>query len=203
MNYGKLIRDGLIDENPVFVKLIALCPLLAVTTSAANAIAMGISTTAVMLCASVMISIIRKFIFNEIRIAAFVVIIASFVTIVQLVMEAYAPPAINESLGIFIPLIVVNCIVFARIESFASKNKVLPSAVDALGMGAGFTLGLLTVGVIRELLGSGTIFGIELFRIRYYTAPNMLIMVMAPGAFFTLGAIIMVRKYFMTKKGRA
>ena len=203
MDYKKLLKDGIIDENPVFVKLIALCPLLAVTTSAANAIAMGISTTAVMLCASVMISIIRKFIFNEIRIAAFVVIIASFVTIVQLVMEAYAPPAINESLGIYIPLIVVNCIVFARIESFASKNKILPSVVDALGMGAGFTLGLLTVGIIRELLGNSTIFGIELFRFRYYTSPNMLIMIMAPGAFFTLGGIIMVKKYIESKKGRA
>ena len=202
MNYTKLIKDGIIDENPVFVKLLALCPLLAVTTSATNAIAMGISTTAVMLCASVMISIIRKLIFNEIRIAAFVVIVASFVTILQLVMEAYAPPAINDSLGIFIPLIVVNCIVFARIESFASKNKVLASAVDALGMGAGFTFGLLTIGIIRELLGSGTIFGFELLRIRYYTSPNMLIMVMAPGAFFTLGSVIMVKKYIESKKGR-
>ena len=172
--YRELLRNGLINENPVFVKLLALCPLLAVTTSAINAIAMGLSTTAVMLCACVMISILRKLIMNEIRIAAYVIIVASFVTILQFMMEAYAPPSINEALGIFIPLIVVNCIVFARIESFASKNKVLPSIVDAVGMGAGFTLGLLTIGVIREFLGAGSIFGIELLR---YQSAHMLIMI--------------------------
>jgi len=198
MKYLKLITNGLINENPVFVQLLALCPLLAVTTSAENAVTMGLSTTAVMICASVVISILRKLIYNEIRIAVFVVIIAGFVTILQFVLEAYASPEVNESLGIFIPLIAVNCILFARVESFASKNKVLPSAIDGLGMGLGLTLGFLTVGVIREFLGSGSIFGFELMR---GSSSHVLIMIMAPGAFFTLGGIIMVRKYFMAKRG--
>ena len=198
MNYTGLLKKGLIDENPVFVQLLALCPLLAVTTSAINAIAMGLSTTAVMICACIAISLLRKFILNEIRIASFVVIIAGFVTVLQLVMEAYLPPSINDALGIFIPLIVVNCILFARVESFASKNKVFASAVDALGMGAGFTLGLLTIGIVREFLGAGSIFGFELLK---DSSSHMLIMIMAPGAFFTLGIIIMIRKYIMAKRG--
>jgi len=200
MKYSKLISDGLINQNPVFVQLLALCPLLAVTTSTVNALTMGLSTTFVMICSCVVISIIRKLIYDEIRIAVFVVINAGFVTVLQLMLEAYAPPSINEALGIFIPLIAVNCIVFARIESFASKNKVFASAIDALGMGLGFTLGLLTVGVIREFLGSGSILGFEFLK---DTSSHVLIMIMAPGAFFTLGAIIMVRKYFMAKKGVA
>ena len=198
MNYTQLLKNGIVNDNPVFVKLIALCPLLAVTTSATNALAMGLCTTAVMMSACVVISILRKVIMPQIRIAAFVVIIAGFVTILQLMLEAYAPPSINESLGIFIALIVVNCILFARVESFASKNRVLPSAVDALGMGLGFTLGLLAIGVIRELLGSGSIFGIEFMK---ENSPHMLIMIMAPGAFFTLGSIIMLRKYIISRKG--
>jgi electron transport complex protein RnfE len=198
MKYLKLIKNGIIDENPVFVKLIALCPLLAVTTSASNALAMGLSTTAVMICACAAVSLLRKLIPNEVRIAAFVIIVAAFVTILQLVMEAYAPPSINEALGIYIPLIVVNCILFARIESFASKNNVFDSIIDAFGMGAGFTVGLLTVGIIRELLGAGSFFGIELIK---DTFPHILIMIMAPGAFFTLGSIIMIRKYFLIRKG--
>ena len=197
MKYSEIIKNGIINENPVFVKLIALCPLLAVTTSAANAMAMGLSTTVVMVCACAAISILRKLIINEIRIAVFVVIIASFVTILQLMMEAYAPPSINDALGIYIPLIVVNCILFARVESFASKNKVLASVIDAFSMGIGFTLGLVTIGIIRELLGNGSIFGIQLHK---DNSTNMLIMVMAPGAFFTLGTIIMIRKYFMMRK---
>ena len=198
MKYSEILKKGIIDENPVFVKLIALCPLLAVTTSAANAVFMGLSTTAVMICACVVISIFRKFIASEIRIAAFVIIVAGFVTILQLLLEAYAPPSINESLGIYIPLIVVDCILFARIESFASKNKALASAADALGMGIGLTLGFLTVGIIREFFGSGSIFGIELFK---DISLSVLIMIMAPGGFFTLGIIIMVRKYIMARGG--
>ena len=198
MNYAKLLRNGIIDENPTFVQLLALCPLLAVTTSAVNALTMGLSTTAVMITGCVVISLFRRLIRSEIRIASFVIIIAGFVTILQLVMEAYLPPSINEALGIYIPLIVVNCILFARVESFASKNKVLASAVDALGMGLGFTIGLLTIGIIREFLGAGSIFGIELIR---NASAHVLIMVMAPGAFFTLGIIIMIRKYIMVRKG--
>lgn len=199
MKYSKLIKNGIIDENPVFIQLIALCPLLAVSTSAINAVTMGLSTTAVMVCACIAGSLLRKLIPSEIRIAAFVLIVAGFVTILQFLMEAYLPPSINDMLGIYIPLIVVNCIVFSRIESFASKTKVLPSALDALGMGLGFTLGLLTVGVIREFLGSGSVFGFELL-----TDPSahMLIMIMAPGAFFTLGGVIMVRKYVQVKRGK-
>jgi electron transport complex protein RnfE len=198
MNYSKLLKNGIIDENPTFVQLLALCPLLAVTTSAMNAAAMGLSTTAVMVCACSAISLLRRLIPNEVRIAVFVVIVASFVTLLQLVMEAYTP-SINEALGIYIPLIVVNCILFARIEAFASKNKVLPSAVDAFGMGIGFTIGLLTVGIIRELFGSGSVFGIELIR---DASLHVLIMIMAPGAFFTLGVIIMIRKYFKVRSKR-
>jgi len=197
--YAQLLKNGIVNENPVFIQLLALCPLFAVTTSAVNAITMGLSTTAVMICGSVVISILRKIIPGEIRIAVFVIIIAGFVTVLQFVLEAYAPPSINEALGIFIPLIVVNCILFARVESFASKNKVFASAVDALGMGLGFSLGLLTVGIIREFLGSGSIFGFELLK---DSSSHVLIMIMAPGAFFTLGGIIMVRKYFMAKRGK-
>ena len=199
MNYSKLLKNGIIDENPIFVKLIALCPLLAVTTSATNAVIMGLSTTAVMICACVVISLLRKVIPSEVRIAAFVIIVAGFVTILQLLLEAYAPPSINEALGIYIPLIVVNCILFARIESFASKNGVLASAMDAFGMGIGFTVGLLTLGIVREFLGAGALFGYELLK---DSAPHMLIMIMAPGAFFTLGIIIMIRKYVMARRGR-
>jgi electron transport complex protein RnfE len=198
MKFSKLLSNGIVHENPVFVQLIALCPLLAVTTSAVNAMTMGLSTTAVMISASVVVSLLRRFIPGEIRIAAFVLIIAGFVTILQLMLEAYAPQEINEALGIYIPLIVVNCILFARVESFAFKNNFVASAVDAFGMGLGFTLGLLTVGIIREFFGSGSIFGFELLK---GSALQMLIMVMAPGAFFTLGAVIMVRKYIISKRG--
>ena len=192
-----LLKKGIVDENPIFVQLLALCPLLAVTTSAINGITLGLATTAVMICSSVVMSIVRKLIPNEIRIAAAVVIVAGFVTIVQLLMDAYAPPELNEALGIFIPLIIVNCILFARIESFATKNSPFLSAVDAFGMGLGFTFGMIVIGVIREFFGAGSFFGIELLA---DTSAHMLIMIMAPGAFFTLGAIIMVLKYYHIKK---
>jgi len=197
MNYFKLLRNGIIDQNPIFVQVLALCPLLAVTSSAENAVIMGLATTAVMICASVVISIVRELFSGEIRIAASVIIVAGFVTVVEFLLSAYAPPGVNEALGIYIPLIVVNCILFARLESFASKNKVLASALDALGMGMGFTLGLFTVGVIREFFGTGSIFGIELL---HNTSMHMLIMIMPPGAFFTLGLIIMIRKYIQMKR---
>ena len=199
MDFIKLIKNGVFYENPIFVQMMALCPLLAVTTSAMNGIAMGAATTAVMICACAVISVLRKLIPGEIRIATSVVIVAGFVTAVQLLMEAFVPPVINDSLGIYIPLIVVNCVVFSRIESFASKNRVLPAAVDALGMGIGLTFGLFIVGMIREFLGSGAIFGMELLQ---DTSRHMLIMIMAPGAFFTLGVVIMVLKHFSAKKSR-
>ena len=197
MKYLELLKNGIIKKNPIFVQVLALCPLLAVTTSAVNALTMGLATTAVMICASAAISLVRKLLPDEIRIAAAVIIVAGFVTVLQLLLDAYAPPAINESLGIYIPLIVVNCILFARLESFASKNKVFAAAVDALGMGLGFTLGLFTIGVIREFLGSGSFFGIELL---HDPTAHMLIMIMPPGAFFTLGVIIMIRKYMQLRK---
>jgi electron transport complex protein RnfE len=191
MNLVKLIKNGILHENPVFVQLLALCPLLAVTTSAVNAITMGLATTLVMVCACVAISLIRHLIPKEVRIAVFVVIVSGFVTIVQFIMEAYLPPGINDALGIFIPLIVVNCILFARLEAFASKNNLLLSAVDALGMGLGFTLGLFIVGMVREFFGSGAVFGYELV---HEASSHMLVMIMAPGAFFTLGLLIMAIK---------
>jgi len=197
VNYFNFIKRGVVTENPIFVQMLALCPLLAVTSSAINGITMGLATTCVMICASAAVSTVRKLIPNEIRIAIFVLIVAGFVTIVQMLMQAYLPQEINESLGIFIPLIVVNCIVFARVEIYASKNKILPSMVDALGMGLGFTWGLFVVGFIRELLGSGSIFGIEIFM---DTSAHMLIMILAPGAFFTMGTIIMVLQYARSRK---
>jgi len=199
MKYYKLLRNGVVDQNPVFVQLLALCPLLAVTTSAVNAITMGISTTAVMIGACTIISIFRRFFMNEIRIASFVVIVATLVTILQFMLEVHAPPEVNEALGIYIPLIVVNCILFARIESFASKNKVLPSIIDAFGMGAGFTLGLLTIGIIREFFGAGSVFGFEILT---DSTSHVLIMVMAPGAFFTLGGLVMIRNYIVERRKR-
>ena len=196
MKYIDLLKNGIISNNPVFVQLLALCPLLAVTTSAANGIAMGLATAVTMVCASTVISLLRRLIPGDIRIAVYVIIIAGFVTCIQLLLEAFAPE-INDALGIFIPLIVVNCILFARVESFAFKNKVFESAVDALGMGLGFTLGLFTIGAIRELFGSGSIFGYELI---HDTTSHVLIMIMAPGAFFTLGVVIMITKYVRMKK---
>jgi len=200
MKHIDLLKDGIFHKNPIFVQVLALCPLLAVTTSAINAITMGLATTAVMICASAAISLFRKIIPNEIRIAAAVVIVAGFVTVLQLLLDAYAPPDITAALGIFIPLIVVNCILFARLESFASKNKIFSSMVDALGMGLGFTLGLFVVGVIREFLGSGSVFGIELL---HDSNAHMLIMIMPAGAFFTLGMIIMIRKHIQVLKMQA
>ena len=194
--YIQLFKDGIYNKNPVLVQVLALCPLLAVTTSATNAITMGLSTTAVMICASSAISLIRKLMPSEIRIAISVVVVAGFVTILQLLLEAYAPQNVSEALGIYIPLITVNCIVFARVEAFASKNKLFPSMVDAFGMGLGFTLGLFIVGVIREFFGSGSIFGYELI---HDPTAHVLIMIMPPGAFFTLGVVIMVRNYMQSK----
>ena len=198
MKYSKILKNGMIDENPVLVQILGLCPILAVSTSAINGLAMGFSTTAVMIGASAVIALLRNLISNEIRIASFVVIIAGLVTIIKLLMEAYLPPAINESLGIFIPLIVVNCIVFSRVEIFASKNKVFASIVDALGMGLGFTIGIVIIAIFREFLGAGSIFDIEL---RRNPSSHVLIMIMAPGAFFTLGTIIMAMNYFRLKRG--
>jgi len=197
MKYFDTMKSGIITNNPVFVQLLSLCPLLAVTTSAQNGLAMGIATTSVMICASTAISIVRKLIPGEIRVAIAVVMVAGIVTVVEFLLHAFASPAIVEALGIYIPLIVVNCILFARIEAFASKNSLFSSAFDALSYGLGLTLALVTVGLIREFLGKGAFFGFELL---HDTSAHMLIMIMPAGAFFTLGTIILALKYMRERK---
>lgn len=177
---------GIIDENPVLRLVLGTCPTLAITTSASNAIGMGAAATFVLICSNAAISLLRKFIPEKVRIPAFITIIATFVTIVQLLLKAFLP-AIDESLGIYLPLIVVNCIILARAEMFASKNSLLPSVVDGFGMGVGFTAALLAMSIIRELLGAGSIFGIEIFGAQF---DHMLIMLLPPGGFFVFGMLI-------------
>ena len=182
------MKGGILDNNPVLVQLLGMCPTLAVTTSVKNAIGMGLAATAVLICSNIFISILRKFIPNQVRIAAFIVIISGFVTAVELAMRAYFY-SLYQALGLFIPLIVVNCIILARAEAFASKNKPLPSAIDGLAMGLGFTFALIIMATIREILGAGTFLGIELFGGLYSPAT---ILISPPGAFLTLGIIIAV-----------
>jgi electron transport complex protein RnfE len=178
---------GFLKENPVFVLLLGMCPTLGVTTSAINGLGMGLATAFVLVLSNLVISLVSNLIPDKIRIPGFIVIIASFVTMVDMSMAAYLP-ALHSSLGLFIPLIVVNCIVLGRAESFASKNKALPSMVDGLGMGLGFSFALTLLGGIRELLGSGKFFNITVFDESY----GMLIFVLAPGAFIALGYIIAI-----------
>lgn len=180
------IQSGLFRENPTFSQILGLCPTLAVTTSAVNGLGMGVATTAVLLGSNLVISMFRRLIPDQIRIPAFIVVIAGFVTVVQFLMAAYAPE-LDRALGIFIPLIVVNCIILGRAEAFASKNGVLPSFFDGVGMGMGFTTALLLIGSIRELLGSGSVFG---FKVMPQGYDPMLIMVMPPGGFLTLGFLL-------------
>ena len=168
MRLGKIIKNGLIDENPVLVQVIGMCPTLGVTTSAINGLGMGLSTTAVLICSNIVISLIRKIVPDKIRIPAFIVVIATFVTMVGMLLKAYIP-ALDDALGLFIPLIVVNCLILARAESFASKNGPVESAVDGLGMGLGFSLALTVLGTIREILGNGSLFGISLFGASFRT----------------------------------
>ena len=190
--------NGLFKENPTFVLFLGMCPTLAVTTAAINGLGMGLSTMAVLVCSNVFISLLRNFIPDKVRIAAYVVVIASFVTVVEMLMKAYVP-ALSESLGLYIPLIVVNCIILGRAEAFASKNSVLASAVDGLGMGLGFTMALTIIGAIRELLGAGSFFGMAL----PFDFQPMSIMIMPPGAFLTLALIVMVINIIRRKKGAA
>ena len=154
----KIIKNGIINENPTFVQVIGMCPTLAVTSSAINGIGMGLSTTAVLIFANLFISLLRKVIPDTVRIPCFIVVIATFVTIIEFLLKAYLP-ALNASLGLYIPLIVVNCIILGRAEAYASKNPVIASAFDGIGMGLGFTMGLTLIGIFREILGSGSIFG--------------------------------------------
>lgn len=186
MGAGREFLKGFWDENPIFRLVLGMCPTLAVTTTAVNGIGMGLATTFVLLCSNIVISTIRSFIPKKIRIPAFIVTIATFVTIVDLVMNGYFH-ALHKSLGLFIPLIVVNCIILGRAEAFASKNNVLLSALDGLGMGLGFTLSLIVLGSIRELLGNGTIFNVVIFGKSYVP---LLLMILPPGAFIVLGVLL-------------
>ena len=196
MKLSKIFRDGVIKDNPIFVQLIGMCSVLAVTTSAKNGLAMGLAVTGVLIGSNVVISLLRRVIPDKIRIPAFIVVIATFVTIVEMFMKAYTQDLYNE-LGIFIPLIVVNCIILARAEAFASKNNVLSSAVDGLGMGLGYTLALLILGSLREILGAGSIFDKLLFGTQFEPA---LIFIMPPGAFILLGILIAIFNNIRKKK---
>ncbi|NLM12224.1 MAG: electron transport complex subunit E [Epulopiscium sp.] len=190
------LSNGIITENPTFVQVIGMCPTLAVTTGAENGIGMGLATTAVLVGSNLFISLLRKFIPSKIRIPAYVVIIASLVTLIEFTLKAYVP-ALYSQLGLFIPLIVVNCIILARAEAYASKNKLLPSIMDGLGMGLGFTLALATIGAVREILGAGKVFGVQILPSSYQPA---LIMILAPGAFFTLGILMAILNHVRSKK---
>jgi electron transport complex protein RnfE len=177
---------GILKENPVLRLVLGTCSTLAITTEAKNAIGMGLATTFVLVCSNAVISLLRKVIPDKVRIPCYIVVIAGFVTIVQMLVEAYSP-ALRDALGIYLPLIVVNCIIFGRAEMFASKNKVLPSVLDGLGMGVGFTATLLAMGIVRELLGSGTVFGLPVFS--NFMDP-ILIFLLPPGGFFVFGILI-------------
>jgi len=178
---------GFFKENAVFVLLLGMCPTLGVTSSAINGLGMGLATTFVLIMSNMFISLFSSFIPDKVKIPSFIVIIAAFVTMVDLIMAGYVP-ALHEQLGVFIPLIVVNCVVLGRAEAFASKNKLVPSIIDGAGMGLGFSMALTMLGAVRELLGSGKVFGITIFNETY----GMLIFVLAPGAFLALGYLIAI-----------
>ncbi len=185
MNQMNNFTKGFFKENPIFVLLLGMCPTLGVTSSAINGLGMGLATTFVLLMANIVVSLVKNIIPEKVRIPSFIVIIAAFVTVVELSMQAYLP-ALFKSLGLFIPLIVVNCIVLGRAEAFASKNNVISSAIDGLSMGLGFSMALTMLGAIREFLGSGMMFGIKIYPEDF----GMLIFVLAPGAFIVLGYLI-------------
>ena len=187
MNYIQIIKNGIIKENPTFVLMLGMCPTLATTTSAINGLSMGLATMFVLICANVVISLIKNLTPDMVRIPVFIVVIASFVTLLQMVMQAYLP-GIYASLGLFIPLIVVNCIILGRAEAFAAKNSPVASLFDGIGIGLGFTLGLTLLGICREVLGSGSVFGFTLLPETY----NILLFVLPPGAFITLGFLVAI-----------
>ncbi len=188
MSNFKNFTKGFVKENPVFILLLGLCPTLGVTTSAINGLGMGLATTFVLVGSNIVVSLIKNLIPDKVRIPSFIVVIASFVTIIDLIMAGYVP-ALYESLGLFIPLIVVNCIVLGRAEAFASKNTVFSSLIDGLGMGLGFTMALTILGTVRELLGSYSFFGYKLI-----DTDGILVFVLAPGAFFGLAYLIAIMK---------
>ena len=195
------LMNGLGKENPAFVLMLGMCPTLAVTTSAINGIGMGLSTTAVLIMSNMMISMLRKIIPDSVRMPAFIVIVASFVTIVDFLMEGFVP-SLYDSLGLYIPLIVVNCIILGRAESYASKNPVIPSIFDGIGMGLGFTVGLTSIGIVRELIGSGKIFNMQILPDSY---EPFTIFILAPGAFFVLACLVALQnkvKNNLARKGK-
>ena len=191
MNYIKILFNGIVKENPTFVLLLGMCPTLATTTSAMNGMSMGLATMFVLICSNIVISLIKNITPDKVRIPVFIVVIASFVTILQMVMQAFVPE-VYATLGLFIPLIVVNCIILGRAEAFACKNGPVASLFDGVGIGLGFTLGLTLLGSVRELLGAGSLFGVVLFPETW----NMLLFVLPPGAFITLGYLIAIVNKF-------
>jgi len=195
MSNLKYFTNGLLKENPSFVLVLGTCPALAVTTAAMNGIGMGAATTFVLVCSNLLIASLKNFIPDKVRIAAFIVIIATFVTIVDLVMKAFTPD-LYKTLGIFIPLIVVNCIILGRAEAFAQKNSILPAILDGFGMGIGFTLALTIMGSIREILGNGSIFDIRLVS---QDTKTILMFILPPGAFLTYGYLIAIMNRFKQK----
>lgn len=197
MNKLRIIYNGLVKENPTFVLLLGMCPTLGTTGSALTGMSMGLATMGVLICSNGAISALKNLIPDTVRIPAYIVVIASFVTILQMLMQAYLP-ALNDSLGIFIPLIVVNCILLGRAEAFASKHPVGDSLCDGLGMGLGFTCALTLLGAVRELLGTGRVFSCEIFPESY----GSLIFVLAPGAFIALGLLIALYNYLKNRKTR-
>lgn len=202
MNIGKQFKDGLIFDNPVLVQLIGMCPTLATSTSLVNGIGMGLSATAVLICSNIVISLLRKFIPSKVRIAAYITVIAGFVTMVDMLLAAYVPD-VHASLGLFIPLIVVNCIILGRAEAYASKNSVLPSAVDGLTMGLGFTFALCCMSIVRELLGAGTIgagiIGVKGIAVPFLNTNPAAMFILPAGGFLTLGLIIAVMQKLLRK----
>ena len=194
MSFGNNLKEGLFTHHPVLVQLIGMCPTLATTTSVINGVGMGLSATAVLICSNIVISLLRKFIPNKVRIAAYITVIAGFVTMIDLLLQAFIP-SLSASLGLFIPLIVVNCIILGRAEAFASKNSVGASAVDGLVMGLGFTFALVVMSVVRELLGAGTIGG---GLITVFSQPAT-IMILPAGGFLTLGFVIAVMQKLLKK----
>ena len=187
MNYINIIKNGIVKENPTFVLMLGMCPTLATTTSAINGLSMGLATMAVLICTNVVISCLKNVTPDKVRIPVFIVVIAAFVTILQMFIKAYLPD-IDASLGLFIPLIVVNCVILGRAEAFAAKNSPLASLFDGIGIGLGFTLGLTLLGICREVFGAGSIFGYTLVPEDY----NILLFVLPPGAFITLGFLVAI-----------
>ena len=196
MNFKKQLKEGLLTNNPVVGQLLGMCSTMAITTTLFNGIGMGLSVTVILICSNIVISLLRKVIPDKIRIAAYIVVIAGFVTMVDLLLQAYLPD-LSSSLGVFIPLIVVNCIIFGRAEAFAFKNKPLPSIVDGLGMGLGFTIAITLISSVRELFGAGTLFGIQVMPAGYMP---MALLIKPAGGFIVLGLLMALMNKLLPKK---